>query len=217
MKKTVITTIILVISTSNLICQNKASDLILKLEHGIELKAKPAYPNEEVSTYNFLEIFQNEKLIYKDESLTEYTIEDSLYPKLYKFKYHLELLIEIDGRPNKNEVRCFLIKNQKLEKIDTLPTFLTRPKDLDNDKKLEYAGFWQFGETWGDKNEVTGYNPIVFYELTENGIVLDSVTTKKVNSNIYGEFKGFYYNEQIEIPNEKMKDFSAEIERILKK
>jgi len=217
MKKTVITTIILLISTSTLICQNKASDLFLKLEYGIEIKAKPTYPNEEVSTYNFLEIFQNEKLIYKDASVPEYTTDDSLYPKLYKFKNHLELLIEIDGRPNKNEVRRFIIKNQKLEIIDTLPTFLTKPKDLDNDKKLEYAGFWEFGETWGEENEVTGYNPIVFYELTDNGIALDSVTTMKVNSSIYGGFKGFYYNEQIEIPNEKMTKFSAEIERIMKK
>jgi hypothetical protein len=215
MRKIILTIITSLVMISGLIGQNHKPDLYLKLKNGLELKAKPAYPDEEISTFNYLEIFQNGKMIFKDTTLTEYTLEDSLYPKLYDFKNHLELLIEINNRPNKNEIYRFFIKEGKLVKIDTLPSFLTTPKDLDNDKKLEYAGFWDYGEVWGDPIEVTDYNPIVFYEITENGIKLDSLTTISVNTNIYGKFYGFYFNEQIEIPYKKDSKFSMEIKKIL--
>lgn len=215
MIKTILTLIVYFVLISGLKGQNRKPDLYIKLEKELELKAKPAYPDEEISTFNYLEIFQNGEKIFKDTTLTEYTLEDSLYPRLFDFKNHLELLIEVDGRPNKNELYRFFIKGQKLDKIDTLPTFLTIPKDLDKDKKLEYAGFWDYGQVWGDSIEVTGYNPIVIYEITENGINLDSLTTIKVNTSIYGKFYGFYFNEQIEVPYIKDSKFKKEIERII--
>ena len=214
MRRKILTIVTLLVMISELACQNHKPDLFLKLKNGIELKAKPAYPDQDNTTFNYLEIFQNGKMIFKDTTLTEYILENSLYPKLYDFKNHFELLIEIDNRPNKNEIYKFLIENNKLVKIDTLPTFLTIPKDLDNDKKLEYAGFWDYVAVWGDSIKVTDYNPIVFYEITKNGITLDSLTTIIVNTNIYGKFYGFYINENVEIPYKDSK-FSMEIKKIL--
>ena len=198
-----------------LTAQTPKADLYLKLADEFELKAKPAYPDEDIFTFNHFEIFQNGKILFKDTTLTEYTIQDSLYPKLYNFKNHIELLIETDERPNKNLVYGFCIKEGEIDKIDTFPTFLTRPKDLDYDNKLEYAGFWDHGEVWENSIVMTNYNPIVFYEITENGIILDSLTTIAVNTHIYGKFYGFYFNEQIEFPYEENSLFLKEIERIL--
>ena len=215
MRKLVLTTITFFILISAVIGQNHKPDLDLKLGNGIELKASPAYPDEDISTFDHLKIVQNGKIIFKDTTLTEYTIKDSLYPKLYDFKNHLELLIEIDDRPSKNKIFKFKIKNNLLEKIDTLPTFIAIPKDLDQDNKLEYAGFWDYGEVWGDSIQVTDYNPIVFYEINEMGINLDSITTIRVNTTIYGKFYGFFFHKQIEIPFNEDGMFSMKIDEIL--
>lgn len=214
--KTIPILITCLILSSSLTAQTPKADLYLKLADEFELKAKPAYPDEDIFTFNYLEIFQNGKMLFKDTTLTEYTIQDSLYPKLYNFKNYIELLIESDERPGKNLIYGFCIKEGRIEKIDTLPTFLTIPKDLDYDNKLEYAGFWDYGEVWEDSIVMTNYNPIVFYEITETGITLDSLTTIAVNTHIYGNFYGFYYNEQIEFPYEENSLFAKEIERILK-
>jgi len=216
-KKTIHTLIVCFILSSTLMAQTPEADLYLKLANGFELKAKPAYQDEDIFTFNYLEIFQNGKMLFKDTTLIEYTLQDSLYPKLYNFKNHIELLIETAERPNKNMIYRFFIQDGRIKKTDILPTFLTIPKDLDRDNKLEYAGFWDFGEVWGDSIIVTAYNPIVFYEITENGIILDFLTTIMVNTHIYGQFYGFYFNEQIEFPYEENSLFSKEIERIIKK
>jgi hypothetical protein len=214
MKRLLIINVISIFLINKLICQNQKPDLFLKLAFGIELKAKVAYCDKDFITYNFLEIKQNGKLLFKDTSLTEYTVEDTLYPIIYGFKNHLELLIETENRPNKNLIYKCYIKNHKLVRIDTIPTFISVPKNLDIDENLEYAGIWDYSEVWGDSIEVTGYNPIIYYEITKEGIVIDSLTTIIENRKIYGNFYGFDDTNEIEFPYKENDKFSKEIERI---
>lgn len=198
-----------------MICQDHKPNLHLKFDKGIEVKAKPAYPNEDIPTFNHLEIFQNGKLLFKDTTHTEYTVEDTLYPKLYDFKNHLELLIEIDNRPGRNLIYKFFLENQKLVRLDTMPTFLTSQKNLDCDDKKEVAGFWNYFQVGKDSIEYTWYTPIVFYEICEKGIQLDSLTTIRVNEEIYGKFYGFKTKLNIRVPYKEDGKFSKELERIL--
>jgi hypothetical protein len=216
MKTGSLTILIILILMVTYNCQHREKPRQYNLGNGIVIKAQPAYPDEDISTLVFLEIIQDKKSVFKDSTRTEYSLNDPLYPLLLNFKTHLELLVEIDSRPNKNLIYKFMIQNQKLVRIDTLPTFLTFAKNLDSDNNLEYVGYWDYGQVWGDSIEITGYNPLIYYEITDNGIQLDSFTTKIVNKEIFGEFYGFFYNEQVEFPYQKESKLSIVLEQILK-
>ncbi len=104
-----------------------------------------------------------------------------------------ELLVAFNNRPSKELARRFYIKNNQVIKIDTLLTFNGPAKDVDNDGKLEFAGFGGFGEEWDDdqgRHRQT-YNPVLYYELRPTGLVLDSVLTRRKILAQYGVFQGF--------------------------
>lgn len=190
--------------------QNKKPNLYQKLGKDIELKAVPAYPDEDIQTFHHLRIYQNGKCIYRDTSSTEYTKDNPLYPKLYEFKTHKELLVETDNRPNMNMLFNFHIQNERIIRIDTIPDFKNAPKDLDGDNKPEFTGQWDHSEHWGDSVLLTGYNPVMYYELTDDGIVLDKTTTIKINTKFYGKFYGFEYNSEIAFPEKELEKNNEE-------
>ncbi|WP_321437747.1 hypothetical protein [uncultured Bacteroides sp.] len=168
-------------------------------------------------TYSFFELRKNEKTIYKDTSL-EYEFGDKLYPiVLQTGKNKFELLFEINDRPNKNYLKRLIIKDYRVIKTDSLPTFISKATDLDNDGIKEYAGFWDYNEIWGESETKTDYNPILYYKIKPTGLKLDSLLTKENNTKIYGEFHGFEFNEKIEMPTTVLDKFEKEIKRITDK
>jgi hypothetical protein len=50
------------------------------------------------------------------------------------------------------------------------------------------------------------YEPIIYYEFTQKGIVLDKPLTIKKNREIYGKFYGYKINEGIKISTNKIMD-----------
>lgn len=165
---------------------------------------------------------RNEKIIYLDTTnKTEYEFGDSLYPMIHKTGDNsFEILAEVNYRPFKNYLKRFQIKNDILIKVDTLPTFFCEVKNLDNDATLEYAGIWYYSEMWDDSTNqrLTVYNPIIYYEITLEGLRLDTLLTIEKNKMIYGAFKGYYYNGKLPIKVSDLGDkFENEINRISQK
>ena len=154
------------------------------------------------TSFNPISIFSDNKLIFKD-STKEYWLtsnESTQYPKhLECADGNCQILIDVDERPNKNElVRLTITKDGKLTQ-DRLPIFIWNPLDIDNDKKLELEGVLTNGETTSN-GDTAFYNPTLLYELTDSGLCLDSAATKEKNIKIWGQFYGYEYNEVFLLP-----------------
>lgn len=188
----------------------------IKLKYNFEIKVGQKEKYENFETYSLFILMHNNKQIYIDTSMTEYEFGDKLYPiiRLIDDKT-FEIFVEVNDRPNKNYLKYFKIHNNKIIEEKKLPTFISHVANLDNDDNLEYAGFWDFGETWGNNNSLTAYNPIIYYEITAKGLQIDSLLTIEKNKKIYGDFKGYKYDEKIGMPINVTNKFNAEIERII--
>ena len=111
-------------------------------------------------------------------------------------------------------MKYFKVHQDKIVSTEKLPSFISKASNLDTDDNLEFAGFWDWGETWGDNGTLTAYNPIIYYELKPSGITFDSTLTISKNKEIYGNFHGFKYNEKVEIKTSETKKRDNEIDRI---
>jgi hypothetical protein len=109
-----------------------------------------------------------------------------------------ELLVAFNNRPSKELARRFFIKDFRVAKIDTLLTFSGPATDVDKDGKLEYAGFYDFGETWQDEKGRNRqlYIPTLYYEVRPSGLVLDSALTKQKTKAQFGAFYGYKYSDK---------------------
>lgn len=145
-------------------------------------------------TYNGSVIFRdtaNDGLTYTYYSMPQ---TEKLYPLwLPTGRGSGELLVAFNNRPSKELARRFFIKDFRVVKVDTLLTFSGPATDLDKDGKLEYAGFYDFSETWQDEQGRTRqpYVPTLYYEVRPSGLFLDSVLTKRKAKAQYGAFYGY--------------------------
>jgi len=170
---------------------------------------------EKFKTYNFFHLTRNNTTIFIDSLLTEYEFENKLFPIIIKTEDNsFELLFEINDRPNKNYLKRLIVIDNKLVRQDKLPTFEAKPIDINNDGITEYAGYWDYSQVWGDDNNLTAYNPILYYSITTKGLLLDSLLTIERNKMIYGEFYGFEFSEINAQPISVTKKFKQELKRI---
>jgi hypothetical protein len=194
---------------------DKQVERTIKLDSDFEIKVGQKENFGKFETYTFFILTHKGKQLYLDSSLTEYEFGDKLYPIVRKLdKETFEILVEVNDRPSKNYLKYFKVHRDKIVRTEKLPTFISKASNLDADENLEFAGFWEWGETWGDNGSLTAYNPIIYYELRPNGITLDNTLTINKNKEIYGDFHGFKYNEKVEIQTSETKKWSIEIDRI---
>lgn len=153
-------------------------------------------------SFNKISVFFDNKLIFKD-SLNEYWLtgyESTQYPKLLmSADSNYQLLIEVDERPNQNELLNLTISKEGELIQHRLPIFNWNPMDIDNDGKLEVDGTLTNGETIAN-GDTAFYNPVLVYELIDNCLVFDSATTIEKNKKIWGQFHGYSYNDTLLLP-----------------
>lgn len=146
---------------------------IIKLKHDFEILVGKGEDFGDFITFLSFELSHKDKTIFIDTSQTEYEFGAKLYPIINSIDSEtFELLVEINDRPNKNYLKYFKIRNDSLIEIKNLPTFISKASNLDNDKYMEYAGFWDYSQMWGTNDDTVAYNPIIYYEINENGIFL---------------------------------------------
>lgn len=169
----------------------------------------------EFSTYSYFELKRNQTSILVDSSLTEYVFENKLFPVLIQTSAdNFQLLFEINDRPNKNYLKRFFIKNNKFFAKDMLPLFESKAMDLNDDGIKEYIGYWGYSEIYGENDEFTNYDPILYYSVKENGLFLDSILTKQRNELIYGKFYGYSFDGEVKLPVKVIENFEQELKRI---
>ncbi len=168
---------------------------------------------DKFKTYTYFELKKNNRTIFIDSLLVEYEFGNKIYPIISQTgKDNYELLFEVNNRPNRNYSKVFFIKDDELVKTTILPCF---EWEFNKDKTKYYIGLWENSQTYGDNYSLTSYNPILYYSITKNGnIRMDSILTIEKNKEIYGEFYGFTYNENIEISVEKLEKMNVELEKI---
>ncbi|WP_127845505.1 hypothetical protein [Psychroflexus aestuariivivens] len=163
-------------------------------------------------TYSFLHLKRQNESVFIDSSLIEYEFRNELFPLIVKSgENSFELLLEINDRPNKNYLKRIFIQNNKSIKEDKLPIFESKPIDINNDGINEYGGYWEYSQVWGENEELTAYNPILYYKKTNSGFKLDSALTKIRNEKIYGNFYGFSFSEKYEQSAKVIENFNNEL------
>lgn len=154
------------------------------------------------SSFNPIEILINNEQIFFD-STNEYWLsgfESKQFPKLLECTDgSIQLLIEVDERPNANELQQIKISKEGHVQTDRLPIFNWVEKDIDNDGKMEVSGILTNGETIAE-GDTAFYNPTLVYELTNSCLKMDSTATREINKKIWGEFYGYYYNDSLILP-----------------
>lgn len=211
--------LVLLTNSNPAYCQTDTSDK--KTSFNFDYGFKVTVGDEEgfgaFKTFISFELSRNGKLIFTDKSNIEYEFGNKLYPIVMQTgKDSYELLFEINDRPSKNYLKRLFVKEDRVIRTDKLPTFVSKPVDINGDGVMEYAGFWDHGQMWGENNSLTAYNPILYYSVTKNGLKLDSLLTKERNVFIYGKFHGYDFSEKIEVPASVSKAFDAEIKLLTK-
>lgn len=187
----------------------------IKLDYDFEISVGQGEDFGKFETYTLFVLTHKGKQIYLDTSLIEYEFGDKLYPIVRQLdKETFEILVEVNDRPSKNYLKHFKVHQDKIVSIEKLQTFISGAANLDKDENLEFAGFGDRGETWGDNGSLTAYNPIIYYELKPSGIVLDSTLTISKSKEVYGDFYGFKYDSEVVIKTSVDKNWDYEIERI---
>lgn len=150
---------------------------------------------ETYKTYNNVKIFKDGNEIFYDNQGNEYVFTNPKIPMVLKINdNHFEILLEIDGRPNMNTIRHLKIIGNNVENVNTLPLLSEKAIDIDNDGIPEYVGIWNHTQIWGDNEEFMAYNPILYFALTEKGLLINEKLTIEKNKQIYGAFHGFEFD-----------------------
>lgn len=185
----------------------------IDLLYGFSVIATDRDYAEEVPVYHNFGLYRDQGLIWGDTAAW-YEFGDSLWPMAIKTgDDSYQLIFEVCNRPSKNYLKSIRVEGYKVTAADLLPTFINEiPVDLNGDGIREYAGQPSLDERDSDS---TAYNPILYYNSTSAGIVLDSTLTYRRNEAIYGTFYGYWSNEKYIFPRERViPRLEAEIARV---
>ena len=131
-------------------------------------------------------------MVYEYDNIDEFSLEELSY---FVFPNEdsstFQLLFSGSSAPSKGWFNMLEITEFKVTKVTKTPLFETPPKNIDKDKNLELVGYWEYASISGE-NEQTAYNPILVYEITTTGLMLDTIATQRINRSIYDQFYGYH-------------------------
>ena len=172
---------------------SKDNSTVIKLEYGFSISFAGYEDFKTFKTYFKTKVYQNNVVVFTD-SITEFEIKSN-YPSVRKIGDKYELWLIVNDRPSIEKTKILTIDHSGNIKSDLIPFFEMAPKDIDDDGESELVGIMSYFEMSGENYDYMPYVPLLVYEYKATGVVLDSITTKKINSSIYGKFYGFDYNE----------------------
>jgi len=176
-----------------------ANEKVINLDYGFKITFLENEEFTDNKIYWNTKIFFDSQVVFTDTK-TLFEIKDN-YPRIRKIGNKFEILFYENDSPSIDKIRMLIFSNGYLEKNERLPLFGMKPIDIDNDGVKELIGLLNASELWGDDTIYMPYNPILVYEFNENGILIDSSETIKINSDIYGSFYGFRYDSEIKFVN----------------
>jgi hypothetical protein len=168
----------------------------LDLGSGFQLRGVHLEDFEGCKEFHNVELFHRGVLVLSDTTrefefepasrLTLRTLRDSSF----------EMTLVIDG-----QIHLLRIKSDHIINEFEMPILPSQPKDLAGDGLSRVAGCWGASETWqSEQGWVIGYDPILYYVVSDTGTYLDSGMTQKRNAEIYGKFSGYHINQDAPVP-----------------
>jgi hypothetical protein len=175
---------------------DSTSPKIINLDYGFTITFLKSTDYESFSTHKYTKIYKDNVLVYED-STKAFEIKGN-YPSVRKIGDKFELLFYVNDIPSIDYLNLIVIDQYKVIKNEFIPNPETSPKDFDSDGKLELVGLMCYVETAAKDNGVVyiSYIPILVYEIRNEGIILDSIETQKVNIDAYGKFHGYAISEE---------------------
>jgi len=188
----------------------------IMLDNNFKIEVGRAKDYGRFNTYTLFILSHNNKQLYIDSTLTEYQFDLSTYPKVISADNGtFQVIVEVNNSPDKNYFKCFTVYKDKIQDIKKLPIFIADAANLDADKNFEFAGSWHYAMIEGDSGQFTAYNPIIYFELSTCGLLLDSTLTIERNKMIYGNFYGYDFVNDVEIKTKECyKKMNDEYDRI---
>ena len=192
----------------------KGADTTISFAHGFAIHLTA------IGDTSRLIINHNGKQIYCDTSDVYYDLRHIAQPSFLAFNDSLyEIFLPVDNSPGKLSQRLFKVMNDSITAILEVPVFFAPAGHLYNDTRLVYAGTMEYGEQWTapDLTDSMSVEPILYYDVTNQGLLLDSVTTIKRNKMIYGVENVFSacWHKTVAVPLDRAKKVDAEIARIM--
>ena len=191
----------------------------IELESGFKIVGYDIETYKEYGVFTSLLVKRNDKTIYHYDNIDEFKLE-GINAYLIPSKNNInqfDIVFESYSPPSKPRNIKLRIINDTIYLKTIIPSFEAQAKNLDNDGYLEFAGYWSDFEVCGENEIVTSYNPILFFEINENGLQLDTLLTIDKNTFIYGDFFGFDFSEKKPQPATTMKRHSEIIDEIKKR
>jgi hypothetical protein len=149
-------------------------------------------------TYNHIGIFIGTTQVFFDSTLTEYLFDNKAFPSARKLKDgSYEILLKVFDAPDFNKTLVMRFKNNILLRKEILPYFESYSQDIDGDGIKEWFGTLHITEPPCNNCDSCYYNPILYYEINEQGTILDSALTVKMNKQKWGVFYGYEQTENI--------------------
>ncbi len=188
---------------------------IIQLDYGFTIEGEDINVFHEYGVFTVLLVKRNNKLIYRYNNVDEFELEElQNYLFVTSYENEFDLLFEGTSPPSKNWINKLRIKNDSVISISKLPSFESHEKNLDNDSYLELAGYLKYHEPCGSNYDSIAYSPILYYEITDKGLVLDSSLTVVRNTEILGAQYRIDHADDLGQPVHISKRFLEELKRI---
>lgn len=161
-------------------------------------RATTSYSNS--TRYQNLSIFIDSNLVYHNPR-DYFDMHFGLLPIVQPLSDEVtELLLGFWNQKFQTKILRLQCNNKRVLYQDTLPAFNAHPTDLDRDRREEFSGYLAENEVYCVGCDSAYYNPLLFYEITKNGVQLDSAVTKKWIEEHYDSFYGFRPNKKLIVP-----------------
>jgi hypothetical protein len=185
------------------------------LEYGFQINGTDREYFDQYGVFTKLEVTRNGLQLFEHDYVEEFEI-DNLESYVFKLdgQNSFELVFESTSPPAKPWLTLYRLENDKIVSMTKLPSMDVKPRNLDEDDFLEFAGYWSWIETYGPDQEYVSYNPLLVYEVTDTGIRIDSLLTMEINKEIWGNFEGYDFSDKISMDSEAVKKLKEIIERL---
>lgn len=146
-------------------------------------------------------------IVFNADSLNEYEFKESYWPTFIRIdKNTFQVLLEVNDRPAKNKIQLLEFEGLNLTQNQVIPHFQHEGSDIDHDGILEFTSYLDYLEPC--HTDSSYYIPLICYENTNKRFKLDTIATKDLNTQIWGDFFGFELRRDIKLPiSKKLYDY----------
>ena len=187
---------------------NEESQIFIQVEIPLDFGFKVLYSDEveirgRQKSFSYVEVRRNGSVIWTDTNMDAYMLGgEDWFLKVEHKPFILqvrndryEIFLPFNNLPSSHVFKQLSIKDDEVYQQNMRPLFIsTTPKYLGNDGIKKLAGFWE-PVGIGDVVSPDFFSQILYFSITENGFLLDTLLTNKKNEMIFEGFREWKPND----------------------